>query len=203
MREPRWAKTGRDLTTHKLRTLLVVLSIGIGVFAIITVFGGRGILIESFDTNFGRSQPSNAALYTTPFDESVPRRVATVPGVRYAEGRLRADLRYRLGDLRAVADPHAGTVESNRPAGIELVAARDWAASQVELVFPDEGVRWPPAPDEVVLERSATQIVGLKTGDLITIPTTSGEKRVLRVAGFAHDINAFPAMFTDQIRGYV
>ena len=48
---PRWRKVARDLLSHKLRTLLVVLSIAVGIFAILVVMGGRGILLQSFDAN--------------------------------------------------------------------------------------------------------------------------------------------------------
>ena len=36
---PRWIKVPRDLWSHKMRSLLVVLSIAVGVFAIGTIAG--------------------------------------------------------------------------------------------------------------------------------------------------------------------
>ncbi len=203
MGEPRWAKIGRDLVTHRLRTLLVVLSIAVGVFAILVVMGGRGMLQESFDANFVRSQPPNATLYTSGFDDSVVRRVESADGVRAAQGRRSAAMLYRAGDLREVEDAPAGATSANRPRGIDLVATRDWATSRVEIVYPERGVAWPPPPGEVVLERSASQIARLDKGDAITIETPEGDKRIVRIAGFAHDINSFPAMFVDRVQGYV
>jgi hypothetical protein len=47
--QPRWRKVIRDLTTHRTRTLLVVLSIAVGVFAVAVVMGGREVLLREFD----------------------------------------------------------------------------------------------------------------------------------------------------------
>jgi putative ABC transport system permease protein len=203
MAEPRWSKIGRDLLAHKIRTLLTVLSIGIGVFAILVVIGGRGMLVESFDSNFPRSVPANATLYTSDFGDELVRAVARQPGVRAADGRRSTVMRFRLGDLRGIAVPPAGVTVSERSRSIEIVSAGDWASSEVERAFADEGVPWPPGPGEVVIERSATQEVDIAQGDSITVDTGDGELRALRVVGFAHDINAFPAMFSGRLRGFV
>ena len=53
---PRWRKVLRDLTGHKFRTVLVVLSIAVGIFAVGVVMGGRGILLREFDREFAASR---------------------------------------------------------------------------------------------------------------------------------------------------
>jgi putative ABC transport system permease protein len=201
--DPRWRKVLRDLLTHKLRTLLVVLSIAVGIFAILVVMGGRGILLDTFTVNFPKSNPSTAILYTSGFDRSLIDRVRRFPGVRDADGRRIVTLRYRTGDVTAVAEPPAEMTQAVRSKAIELASAEDWTTSRLELVFPEAGTLWPPPRGEVVLETSDRQIVGLHTGDLVTVDTTDGGSKLLRVAGFAHDIKAFPAMFVGHIRGYV
>ena len=104
---PRWRKVARDLLAHKLRTLLVVLSIAVGIFAILVVMGGRGILLDSFGTNFPKSDPASAVLYTSPFGSELVDRVGRSPGVAIAEGRQAAVVRYRSGDLLDVSEPPA------------------------------------------------------------------------------------------------
>ena len=200
---PRWRKVARDLLSHKLRTALVVLSIAVGIFAILVVMGGRGILLQAFDTNFSKSMPSNADLTTSGFDQILVDRVRRYPGVADAEGRRTVSLRYRPGDLTAVADPPAEMAQAQHPVTITLVAAKNWTTSRLEKVFPQGVTDWPPARGEVVLEVSDTQIASLGRGDLMTVDTAAGDKKLLRVAGTVHDINAFPAMFTGQITGYV
>lgn len=201
--DPRWRKVLRDLYSHKLRTLLVVASIAVGIFAILVVMGGRGIMLQTFDDNFPKSNPSTAVLYTSGFDRSMIERVRRHAGVRDADARRVVTLRYRAGDETTMTDPPAQMAQVDRSKALEIVSAEDWATSRLELVFPQNGVSWPPPRGEIVLETSDTKLVGLSRGDLITVDATDGGKRLLRVAGFAHDINAFPAMFVGHIRGYV
>lgn len=203
MPDPRWSKLVRDVVSHKVRTLLVVLSIAVGVFAILVVLGGRGILIESFDTNFPASSPANAVLYTSDFGDELVATVERQPGVRFAEGRRSVTLRYRQGDLRGVQDAPEGATVAERARSIEIVASAAWSDNRVERVFPEAGVAWPPGPGEIVLERSSLQETSLAAGDAITVDLGGGVRRVLRVAGFAHDINAIPAMFVGKISGFV
>ena len=96
MIEPRWSKIGRDLLAHKLRTLLTVLSIGVGVFAILVVIGGRGMLVESFDSNFPRSIPANATRQPNIAPSAVPAGMpidiaAGMPSIATAIARPRSD----------------------------------------------------------------------------------------------------------------
>lgn len=200
---PRWRKVARDLLAHRLRTALVVLSIAVGIFAILVVMGGRGILLESFDDNLPKSNPSTAALFTRGFDPSLVGRVKRTPGVRDAEGRRSTTVRYRAGDLVDVPETPEQMVEGRPSKALELVAAEDWSTSRLERVFAEPGASWPPGVDEVVLETSDRRIVGLSNGDVVTVETLDGGRKLLRVAGFAHDINAVPAMFVGHIRGYV
>ena len=200
---PRWRKVARDLLAHKLRTALVVLSIAVGIFAILVVMGGRGILIQAFDTNFPKSNPSTAVLTTTGFDQMLVDRVRRAEGISDAEGRRTVSLRYQRGDLTKVPDDPAQVTQAQRAVSITLTAAKDWATSRIDKVTPLGNTPWPPARDEVVLETSDSQISPLSAGDLITVETDAGEKKLLRVAGFVHDINSFPALFVGQITGYV
>lgn len=201
--DPRWRKVLRDLMSHKLRTLLVVLSIAVGIFAILVVMGGRGILLDTFSDNFPKSNPSTAVLYTSGFDPSLVDSVKRVAGVRDADGRRIVSLRYRTGDVTALAETPAQIQQADRSKAIEIVSAEDWTTSRLEIVFPESGTLWPPPLGEIVLDSSDRQVVGLEAGDLMTVETSDGGKKLVRIAGFAHDINSFPAMFVGHIRGYV
>ena len=201
--DPRWRKVLRDLLSHKLRTTLVILSIAVGIFAILVVMGGRGVLLDTFGNNFPKSNPSTAILYTSGFDRSLIERVERVPGVRGADGRRVVSLRYRAGNVTALAAAPAQVAQAVRSKAIELVSAEGWTTSRLEIVFPEAGTAWPPPRGEVVLDTSDRQLVGLGTGDLLTVETADGSKKLLRIAGFAYDINAFPAMFVGHIRGYL
>jgi len=199
---PRWRKVARDLLAHKLRTALVVASIAVAFLATSGVRGARGFLVAPLETNSARSNPSTAALRRWGLDDALVNRVRRADGVADAEGRRTVGLQYRPSDSTGVTDPPPEVTQAQRSKSIALIAAKDWTTSRLEKVYPQEGA-WPPGRGEVVLEVADTQISPLGVGDLITVETADGEKKLLRVAGFAHDINGFPAMFVGHISGYV
>jgi putative ABC transport system permease protein len=199
----RWRKVARDLVAHKVRTALVVLSIAVGIFAILVVMGGRGILLETFDANFAKSHPPTATLYTTDFQQILVDRVRRAADISDAEGRRDVTLRYRAGDVSKVTEPPPQVAQAARAKSIQIVAEDDWALSRLSRVMPESGTQWPPPRGGIVLERAERQVADLAVGSLITVYAEDGSKHVLRVSGFAHDINAFPAMFTGRIEGFV
>lgn len=67
MLSPRWRKVIRDLLSNKMRTILVVLSIAVGVFAIGMIGGTQLILTQDMREAFLSINPSSAQIYTEPF----------------------------------------------------------------------------------------------------------------------------------------
>lgn len=190
MRAVRWRKVFRDLAGHRFRTVLVVLSIATGIFAVGVVMGGRAILTREFDAEFAASQPKNAAFFTMPFDDQIVRRAGEYPGVSAAQGRHSASYRYRWRG-------------SDAPRSLSIVAYKDFDTIAVERVVSEDVLSWPPRQGEIVLERAALQTGDYKIGDALEVETRSGTRETLTVSGFAHDVNAFPAQFVGGETGYV
>jgi putative ABC transport system permease protein len=69
MLSPRWRKVLRDLWSNKTPTILVVLSIAVGVFAVGMITGSRVILRHDMSAAYVASRPYNATLYTEWFDD--------------------------------------------------------------------------------------------------------------------------------------
>ncbi len=88
---PRWSKVLADLWDNKTRTLLVVLSIAVGVFAIGTIANAFQILSEDIDASYASVNPANITIMTEPFDEDFLSSVEGMPGVADAEGRQPSD----------------------------------------------------------------------------------------------------------------
>ncbi len=86
---------------------------------------------------------------------------------------------------------------------ISIEAFRDFEDIRVGTVIPVGDGHWPPASGEIVLEAAAKQVDEYAIGDVLEIETADGETIELRVAGFAHDINAVPAQFVGFETGYV
>jgi len=193
---PRWAKVARDLASHRARTVLVILSIAVGVFAVAVVMGGRQVLLREFDTDFESSVPPTAEFDTTGFDESVSTTVAERDDVRAAEGRRRVTVRYSA-DAALDAESTAGWKT------MRLWAIPQFGQGGVQKLVREESAKWPPAAGEVILERSALQLEQFAVGDTVTVESASGKRLELRVVGFAHDINAVPAQFQDAVVGFI
>src|SRR5437868_13114390 len=96
MLQPRWHKVLSDLWSNKTRTLLVVLSIGVGVFAIGMVSSMATIYIPDMDTAYQATNPHQAVIYTNPFGPDLLRAVKNVPGVAQAEGRSQVSARVEV-----------------------------------------------------------------------------------------------------------
>ncbi len=192
---PRWHKVIRDLTSHKLRTLLVVLSIAVGIFAIGVVMGGRGVLTREFDTDYLSSAAPSAEFFTTDFDASLVRSVEGRSDVRAAEGRRQLLARYSSESPPATSTAGWSTMQ--------IWALPSFGSIEVQKITREEASSWPPGPGEIVLEKSVQQVERFSIGETITVETDTGSRAELRVVGFAHDINAVPAMFSDMVVGYV
>ncbi len=196
MLAPRWRKVARDLTSHKIRTALVVLSIAVGVFAIAVVMGGREILLREFDVDFAASVPPSAEFDTTGFGDAVPERVAEREDVRAAEARRRVTVRY-------TDEPVAQGASTAGWDTLRLWAIPEFGRGGVQKLVREEYAAWPPRPGGVILERSALQLERFSVGDTITVEAANGTRTEMRVEGFAHDINAVPAQFQGAVTGFV
>src|SRR5215207_8490398 len=62
MASPRWHKILADLKVSRSRTILVILSIAIGVFAVGTVLTARVVLDRGVDDTFDAANPASAVL---------------------------------------------------------------------------------------------------------------------------------------------
>lgn len=187
---PRWRKVVRDLSLHWFRTVLVVLSIVIGIFAVGVMLGGREILLREFDADHAASIPANVTYRTDDFGDDLVARAGDEPWVSAAQARRSATFRYRRD----------GADEKRT---ITLEAFREFDDISVAKVVPAGKDGWPPANGEVVLESSALQVTGYAVGDVLSVERADGEIVELTVAGFAHDINSMPAQFAGYETGYV
>ena len=84
---PSWRKVLADLWANRSRTILVVASIAVGVFAIGAIVTTYGVIDEDIAVSYSASRPANIEVITEPFDDELIDAVKRIPGVTYAEGR--------------------------------------------------------------------------------------------------------------------
>ncbi|MFN2201729.1 MAG: FtsX-like permease family protein [Caldilineaceae bacterium] len=183
-----WLYAWRQLRLSKTRSLLVVLSIAIGIFAFAAIWGAASVLRRELPVRFQAIHPASAILHTSLFQDGMVDAVDRMSAVAAAEARLKAKVRY----LDAADEWH----------DMELFALGDYLENRVDMVRPWEGA-WPPAEREILIERNSLSQTGAALGGPITLETSEGEQRTLTISGLAHDMNQAPAQVTGVPYGYV
>lgn len=184
----RWRKAWRDLWREKTRTLLVILSIAVGLFTFGVIIGARNLITTELPVRYQAVNPAAATLYTTGFDDELVTSVEQMPGIAGADGRFAATVRYR----NAEGEWH----------DLKLYALDDYENSQVDIVKPWQGA-WPPTKHQILLERNSLKQTGLTAGDTLWLETSDGTQRPLPIAGLTHDMNQAPAQVTGIPYGYI
>ena len=184
---PRWRKVVRDLWDNKSRTLLVVVSIAIGVFAFGGLFIARVIGESDLTAQYIETDSPDIIMSLPYFDEHFVHWMARQPHVSGAQGRAVYNVKL---------------IEPGKTHNITLNAYDDFEAIQIGRIYSQEG-RWPPGKDEIEFERSVLHLTNLAPGDEAVIEMTDGERYNLKLVGTIHDLNAIPGTIRSQITGYV
>jgi putative ABC transport system permease protein len=185
---PRWRKVIKDLWGNKVRTLLVVLSIAIGVFAIGVILATRIILREDLTTRYLATNPINAVLSTSGFDDEMVTIVRRMDGVREAEARNNATLRVQ--------------VSADEWKVMNVTALADYNDNRISKITPVAG-EWPPPEETLLVERASLELLNAQMGDNLTVEQADGKLREMETAGIVHDFNREPAQFTGRPVAYV
>src|SRR5512138_3197054 len=74
--KPRWRKVIHDLLDNKARTILVVLSIAVGVFSIGVIAGAYQIIANDMSASYSADKPANIELRMRDFDQDVLDMIA-------------------------------------------------------------------------------------------------------------------------------
>jgi putative ABC transport system permease protein len=189
MLAPRWHKVIGDLWGNKTRTLLVVLSIAIGVFAIGMVTGGREILVRDVNGDWNAANPPSASIGAENIDQDLIAVIRRMPGI-------------------ADAQPSQSTlVRAQTPSGEQkdllLTVVRDVKDIHMYVPTPLSG-QWPPERRSIVLERSALPFLEAHEGDQLRIETRKGDKYTFGVGGTVYNIGSgFPTSLINIGYGYI
>jgi len=191
----RWYKVLNDLTHNKTRTLLIVLSIAVGLFAVGTIVSARTILSTEMERSYAAISPSSGIVRTLEtFDEGFVRSVRAMPDVAEVSARRALDVRVQVGT--------GSKTKVATETTLRLFAIRNYDAMRVDIVRPISGA-WPPPEREILIERSALPMLNATVGDTLRITLPGDRERVLRIAGLAHDMIQVPAQFDGTPYGYI
>ena len=184
----RWKKAWRDLWLHKLRSVLVILSIAVGIFAFGIILGARSTITTELPIHYMSVVPPSATLHTSPINDAVVESIQDMPQIAVATGRQSTIVRFLNGE---------GEWEN-----LQLFALEDYDNSGVNIIKPYQGA-WPPGENEILIERNSLYLTGAGLDDELLLETSDGQQRALRLSGLVHDMNQLPAQITGTPYGYV
>jgi putative ABC transport system permease protein len=170
--KPRWRKVLADLWAGKTRTLLVVASIAVGVFAVGGIASGYVIIAEDIDASYASTNPANIEIWMDPFDDDLLRSIERIPGIALVEGR------HILG-VRASQDGEAWL-------SFDLSAAKDLRASHINQLEALEGDSV-PGNRQLLIGYDPMNDPGFQVGDLIQVQLSDGTIRTMPVVGIVRD----------------
>ncbi len=186
--KPRWSKVLSDLWDNKLRTLLVVASIAVGVFSVGTISNAYVILSQDIGVTFAARNPANIDITSDPFYEDFVRSVEKVPGVLDAEGR-------HVTEVRASQDGEAWQ-------GLRLIAVKDFEDTKINLLSTIEGVK-APGRRELLVSQDFLNSTGFQIGEIIEIEMPDGTTDTLPLVGLVSDQITNGSDFLGGASGYV
>jgi putative ABC transport system permease protein len=186
----RWKKIWADFWGNKSRTFLTIITIMVGTFAV--GFNGNlgSYMVESMDVDFLSAKPSEADIYTSPFDDDIVEIARTMPGVDAVEGR---------STTSGYMIPSKG-----KPISIQFTAIENPDDLTLNLLKPMTGESVVPSfgEREIILDSSASSL-GFARGDKIIIELSDGKIRELTFAGYVHAVTGFPYKLAQSINAFV
>ena len=186
----RWKKVWADFWGNKSRTLLTIITIAVGVFAV-GFNSNLGLYMnESMDSDYLSASPSEATVFAGPLNDDVVKIAREVPGVDAVEGRSSVNAKVVRTDDKQVS--------------IQFTAVEDPSRTTLNQLKPALGeAGLPPLSDKEIIVDASAATLGYKTGDKIIVELGDGKHRELTLAGYMHDVTGFPFGFTNMMNAYV
>ena len=185
--EARWRKILNDMWANKPRTVLVVLSIAVGVAAVGMVSNAWIMIQRDLYGPFKEAHPHSVLMNVSPFGEDVLHAVEGMPEIARAEARR--------------VEPELIFSSSSPEEEVSLHVVPDIGDVRVNRFTLERGSL--PGLRQILLERMTADLLGVETGDTVTLEVRDGAQYELEVSGIAHDLNIVAPRFFDITQGYL
>lgn len=187
---PRWRKVIRDMSSNSSRTLLVIMSIAVGIIAIGVVSGSQNILVQSLNKNYTSRNPAHGQVSTsTDFGDDLVDTIDAMREIERAEGRRQFLLPYKLNGLGEWRN-------------LQLTAYDDYSEIEISKLLPEQG-QWPPPDHKILLERRALTLIGAQVGDRLVVEIDTNKTKTLQIIGTVHDQSTPPANLAGIPTGFI
>jgi len=186
---PRWKKMIADFWENKARSLLIIASISVGIFAVGVVGVGYLVIPKSMEATYLSTNPANIQIQTESFDEDFLKTIQKLERVQDAEGRttLSAKVQHPInGDWLTFSLIAIGDIENHRIKTLSSV--------QGDLF---------PGSKEVVITKDSLDTLPVTPGSSIWVETTAGNQKELTVSGIVIDYSSDLAITFNERTGYI
>jgi putative ABC transport system permease protein len=184
-----YRKILRDLWRDKGRTLLVVLSITIGVFAVGLISAMSDLMVSNLTGSYRASNPAHITLFLNRAltDFATLDALARVDGVAAVEGLTEVGARWR-------PDP-------NTPWRDAVITVRaDYTTQQFDRLELIDG-NW-PGRRTVAVENTTVEAFGIAPGATVEFQI-DGRERTVHIDGVLRDLQVFPPAFGGDAQFYI
>jgi putative ABC transport system permease protein len=189
MLSARWYKVLHDLLGSKTRTVLIVLSMAVGLFAVGIILSGRTILSEGLAVSFAAIHPSSGTIHTEQlFEDEFVNAVRGMRNVSEADARRSLSARIQV---------NGGEWDN-----ITLFVVDDYDDIRVNKIASQSGP-WPPPARQLLIERAALPVIHAQVGDVVGIKMPDDTQREMLIAGLAYDPAQMPAQLDGTPYGYI
>jgi putative ABC transport system permease protein len=171
--KPRWQKVLSDLWGNKIRSLLVVASIAVGLFAIGIIATLYVVIAGDMRSGYTAVNAANIYIQADFIDQNMVESLRSIDGVAQVEGVRTVDLRVRDRD--------------NEWKPIHLQAVEDWKTMPFNRLTLKQGA-WPPGRGEIVLDQYKVAELNGQVGHALRIEMPDGKTRQLTLVGVVQDL---------------
>ena len=186
---PRWRKVLSDLVDNKARTILVVFSIAVGVFAIGVIAGAYQIISEDMGASYAANNPSNIELRMDDFDEDFLHTIRKFDGIEDAEARRAFSVRVRpLGETQWTT--------------VDMITMLDFKENKVNLLVPVSG-KIIPQKNELLFDKDILKEFDIASGETIEFQLGDEDIKTIRVAGIVQDASTGAGDFLGSPMAYI
>jgi putative ABC transport system permease protein len=176
-----WFKIWYDLWHNKLRTLLVVVSIAVGVFSVGATFGMAEQMLPAMDAAHKSTAPSHVQMaLLQPLDPSQVIALEKVPGVETVEASNIVEVRYKL------------TPEDKWHKG-NVLMRQDYDLQVYDLLQLRSG-SWPKGKS-LSIERMHSPFYGIDIGDQVILEVGDQERTFPITGKIRHPFVPPPSMY--------
>jgi len=192
MIRPRWIKVLRDLLSNKTRTLMVTVSIAVGVVAVGTTLAIQDILSREMARNWKAYLPSSGQIHVQGIEQDFVNAIRHMPEIADAEGR---------SSVLARARPNTKADFKY----LEVQAIYDFKAIHLNRITRADVIdgNWPPPRRELVLSTNSLDFLGVHIGDTLNVQMPNNKVFQMQVAGTVKSTDETGGPFMESALGFV